>query len=69
MKALEHLLIRELAQIRATEAMLQSTYRTLRSASDDQIAGFVTNLADLEHRTTRVEELLNAISKPELLAA
>lgn len=71
MKALEHLLIQELAQIRAAEATLQSAYRTLPGASEDQIAGFVESLAALDHRTSRVEELLNAISapEPELIAA
>jgi hypothetical protein len=69
MKALEHLLIQELAQIRATEATLQRAYGTLRNASDDQIVGFVANLADLDHRTHRVEKLLNAISQPGLAAA
>ncbi len=69
MKALEHLLIQELNQIRSKESNLQRFYQDLKNASEDQVAIFLAGLAELEHQTRRVEALLDAIAVPEPLAA
>jgi hypothetical protein len=69
MKALEHLIIEEIAQIRAMESNLQSAYAGLGNAPETEVAGFVNALADLEHRAMRVSEMLEALSQPEPLAA
>ena len=69
MKALEHLLIQEVQQIRSKESKLQRHYQTLSEASEEQVAAFLAGLADLERQATRVEALLDAIAMPEPIAA
>lgn len=69
MKALEHLLIQEISQIRAEETKLHSVYRSLQGASTDQVEEFLKGLSALNHRACRVEEMLEAMAVPEPIAA
>ena len=69
MKALEHLLIEELNDIRATESKLQDAYPKLRTAQTDDVQQFLNSLMALQHRAARMEQMLDAIGDREPLAA